>query len=71
MIELNTMEFDGKTYFEIETITHNNNTYIYYGNEEDTSLFKIFKLGNNDELIELSYDELNGAFTIFNEKHRN
>ena len=50
MIELNTMEFDGKTYFEIETITHNNNTYIYYGNEEDTSLFKIFKLGNNDEL---------------------
>ena len=56
MIELNTMEFDGKTYFEIETITHNNNTYIYYGNEEDTSLFKIFKLGNNDELIELSYD---------------
>ena len=28
MIELNTMEFDGKTYFEIETITHNNNTYI-------------------------------------------
>ena len=43
MIELNTMEFDGKTYFEIETINHNNNTYIYYGNEEDTSLFKIFK----------------------------
>lgn len=71
MIELNTMEFDGKTYFEIETITHNNNTYIYYGNGEDTSQFKIFKLGNNDELIELSYDELNDAFTIFNEKHRN
>ena len=34
-------------------------------------LFKIFKLGNNDELIELSYDELNDAFTIFNEIHRN
>ena len=62
MIELNTMEIDGKTYFEIETITHNDNTYIYYGNEEDSSLFKIFKLGNDDEL--------NDAFSIFNEKHR-
>ena len=71
MIELNTMEIDGKTYFEIETITHNNNTYIYYGNKEDSSLFKIFKLGNDDELLELSYDELNDAFSIFNEKHRN
>ena len=53
MIELNTMEIDGKTYFEIETITHNDNTYIYYGNEEDSSLFKIFKLGNDDEQCEV------------------
>ena len=71
MIELNTMEIDGKTYFEIETITHNDNTYIYYGNEEDSSLFKIFKLGNDDELLELSYEEHKDAFSKFKEKHRN
>ena len=71
MIELNIMEFDGKTYFEIETITYNNNTYIYYGNEDDSSLFKIFKLGKDEELLELSPAELNEAFKAFSEKHNN
>lgn len=69
MIELNTMEIDGKTYFEIETIKGKENEYIYYGNEDNTEDYKIYKL-KDDDLLELNYDEINEAFTLFNEKHR-
>ena len=69
MIELNTMEIDGKTYFEIETIKGKENEYIQYGNEDNTEDYKIYKL-KDDDLLELNYDEINEAFTLFNEKHR-
>lgn len=71
-VEVNTMELDGKEFFEVDVLVKGENKYDYFVEINDPKNVKIFKLVSIDDeehLIDVDGVELVEAFRLFNIKY--
>lgn len=71
-IEVNTMEIDGKEFFEVDVISGNKNKYDFFAEIDNPENIKVYKIitENGEEFLEdVNSNELVEAFKLFNVKY--
>ena len=71
-VEVNTMEIDGKEFFEVDILSNNSNRYGYYAeinNPKNIRVYKVVNDGDEEYLEDVNSNELVEAFRLFNVKY--
>lgn len=71
-IEVNTMEFDGKEFFEVDILDNGKDKYDFYAeieNPENVKIFKLVTVDGEEYLDDVNGEELAEALKLFNNKY--
>ena len=71
-VEVNTMEIDGKEFFEVDILSNDRNKYNFFAEINNPKNIKVYKLieENGEEYLEdVNSVELVEAFRLFNIKY--
>ena len=71
-VEVNTMEIDGKEFFELDVLSNDKNKYDFFAEINNPKNIKVYKLieENGEEFLEdVNSIELVEAFRLFNIKY--
>ncbi len=71
-VEVNTMVFDDKEFFEVDILDNGTDRYDFYAeidNPENVKIFKLINVNGEDYLEDVNANELVEALKLFNIKY--